>query len=313
MRIKSNHGGFTLIEVLVVLAIIGLLVALIFPAVQSAREAARRVQCAAQIKSIGLAISQHVESRGTFPVGYGKPYDSSYIVHILPYVEQQNLFNSINLSNWVAMSVECTENNTAFQSTLSSFLCPSDSNRSSLLSLVAPNYACNAGFDALRGDGVFIGQTTRPADVTDGLSQTAGVAEWVVGSGDFNNGNFSGVTRLGPVYNISVPLPADQVDKFAELCGLLAPNVVTPSPPGYKGLFWVAGGLGRTQYNHTLPPNYPSCSNGLITSISSGSLHEGGANLLTLDGAVRFVKSSIDVRTWRSLGTRAGADLVGSY
>ena len=92
-----NRRAFTLIEVLVVIAIIGILVALVLPAVQAVREAARRLQCMNNLKQIGLAIHQHVESRGQYPGGFGDPFDASYIMQILPFMEQSSMYNSINI------------------------------------------------------------------------------------------------------------------------------------------------------------------------------------------------------------------------
>ena len=129
-----------------------------------------------------------------------------------------------------------------------------------------------------------------------------------MGPGDAQVGS-----RLGSVYRIPSITNPDDFAGFIQVCDGLSTGHVQLYPPGFKGLFWIAGGLGRTQYNHTLPPNSPSCwsPNPSINAYTAGSFHGGGANALALDGSVHFVKESIDPRVWYSAGTRAGGEIVG--
>jgi prepilin-type processing-associated H-X9-DG protein len=262
------------------------------------------------MRTIGLAISQHVEANGTFPGGFGKPLDASYLVQILPYMEQQPLYHTINMTNFDWASLECNENTTAFAKTVETFVCPSDPARNTVRAKAAPNYAANAGdagSESLRGDGPFIGRTLAPRDVTDGLSQTVGVSEWTVGPG---------VPRVAyrdsSIYRITQPLGPRDYAAFTQICAALDPRQVEPARPGVKGTFWLVGGLGRTQYNHTLPPNRPSCwVYGGIHAYTAGSYHGRGAHVLMLDGSARYVKDSVDARAWSSLGTRSGGEVVG--
>jgi prepilin-type N-terminal cleavage/methylation domain-containing protein/prepilin-type processing-associated H-X9-DG protein len=305
MTMKDRGQGFTLIEILVVIAVIGMLVALLVPAVQQAREAARRAQCAANLRTIGQAIHQHVEARGSFPGGYGKPFDAAYLTQILPYLEQETFYNSINTTDAVASSLDTNANVTAMLTSVSVFMCPSDTDRSTFFSRVAPNYAGNAGSHAIVGDGVLIGRSLGPRDIPDGLSQTVVASEWIIGPGHTPAHEY----RLGSTYLISRSIAVGDIATFARLCEA-APQGAQPTQPGFRGMLWLTGGMGRTQYNHYLPPNRPSCLAGGIEASTSGSLHGGGANSLRLDGSVRFVKETIEPRVWLAVGTRAGGEVI---
>ena len=306
MSEAMRRRGLTLIEMLVVISVIGLVIAITLPAVMQAMEAARRVRCASNLKMIGLAIHQHDESRGAFPGGYGRPFDASFLVQILPYVEQTALYDAINMTDLNEFSLLTNANATASIVRVSTWLCPSDATRTIEVSSAAPNYAGNSGKDSLKGEGVFVGTGVAPRDIVDGLSQTAGVSEWIVGSGDFEHG-----TRLGSVYQIPGGFgPVDRVE-FARLCDRIVPDGAELSPfRGFKGFGWMSGRLGASLYNHSSPPNSPSCLGHPWNGIAAGSLHAGGAHVLFLDGRVQFVKQSIDLNTWYSLGTRSGGEIA---
>ena len=93
---RYRRPAFTLIELLVVIAIIAVLIALLLPAVQAAREAARRIQCTNNLKQIGLAMHNYHDVNGCLPPGVKGCCWGSWIVYILPYIEQQNMFNAWN-------------------------------------------------------------------------------------------------------------------------------------------------------------------------------------------------------------------------
>ena len=301
-----RRPGFTMIELLVVIVIIGILIGILLPVIQAAREAARRVQCASNMKMIGLAIHQHIEARGHLPGGYGKPLDASYLFQVLPYLEQANLYNAFNVTH-PEHSLMVNENGTAMTVKVATFLCLSDSARNTEWSKIAPNYAANACGDPISGLGPFTSRTTRPQDIPDGLSQTAGVAEWIVGPGDETH-DF----RLGSLYYFEDQGDLRDRAAFAIACERAVPDHAHSMPfARSKGFYWATGGLGFSQYTHAMTPNRPSCNQGPWFAVTAGSFHPGGANVLLMDGRVRFVKQTIDPEIWYALGTSRGGEIVG--
>jgi prepilin-type N-terminal cleavage/methylation domain-containing protein/prepilin-type processing-associated H-X9-DG protein len=213
---RRPDRGFTLIEVLVVITIIGLLIALLLPAVQAAREAARRIQCANNLKQIGLALHSYHDVIGSLPWGQG-PFgwnDWGAIALLLPHLERGPLYNSINFSpDLLPARPGCPANSTVQLARLGVLLCPSDVDR-----LTNPeghsNYAGNAGSNPLffgrstpsgafpvaavypTPDGLFafvsappdppFGSVVSFQGIPDGLSQTAAFSERVKGIGTGN-------------------------------------------------------------------------------------------------------------------------------
>jgi len=295
--------AFTLIEVLVVVSVIGVLAALLIPAVQAARDAARRAHCLNNLKNIGLGVHNHVEAHGKFPSGGHGSRVNSFFVQILPYIEQAALHDSINMGPMVPGAA----NTTAERNPPALYLCPSDASRAVPW---AVNYAANqgrwkAGEGSNDGDGVFTGKPLSPRDVTDGLSSTAGVSEWVTGPWNASEKREStSKYRLKRIYSD----PESDLDAFVRDCT----DLVDVDPAfiyGSKGLDWTWGPvLGSTTYNHTMLPGGHSCeAPGPMDASTAGSFH-GVVNVLIMDGGVRAVKATAAPAAWRAMGTRAGGE-----
>jgi len=332
--------GFTLIELLVVIAIIAVLIALLLPAVQSAREAARRIQCTNNLKQLGIALHNYHDQVGSLPWGdlSGDWNDWSALALLSPYLEQGALYNAFNfVDNGTAASPNGVVNQTGRIIQLSVLLCPSDSTR--LTSADGhTSYHGNSGstpnsfnfnspldglFLAIDGPGTAFpgkqGKIVNFAGITDGLSNTAAFSEVVMGIGtenfnvrDNNVPSASILELAPPTNNNSFPndyyLACKQLNAgAAQLWGDLS--------FGAMGRAWYCGVPNHTRYVHVMPPNSLSCyyqggfGQGAITA---SSRHPGTVNVLLADGSVRGIKSSIAINVWWALGTRSGNEVISA-
>ncbi len=307
--------AYTLIEVIVVIGIIGLLVALLIPAVQMARETARRGRCQNNLRQLGLALHSYESTTKVFPQGHGY-HGLSMLCAILPHLEQNDLFNSVNME--VLGAFAARENFTASRTGVAVFLCPSDGRD-------APgqtNYAGNwgTGVQKFGYNGAFSGPARNPHGAeafTDGLSTTSLVSEWLRGPERFAGPGAvpEGDSRQFVFKTPRSHLGPDELDLFAESCRGLNPRGARLTPPPGKGLNWMFGDYGFTLFNHILTPNLNTCTNGDFYqqgAWTAGSNHPDGVNLLFADGHVRYVKNSLGGSIWRALGSRAGSEVVSA-
>jgi len=315
MKIHSRgRSAFTLVELLVVIAIIGILVGLLLPAVQAAREAARRMQCSNNVKQLGLALQNYHSAMKHFPPGRNSNSLSTHTM-LLPYMEQSALSSQINQSQaWNSVY------NTAFQSVrIPSFICPSDSARSVPTTLAYNNYRFNQGTGVLWGNpptlssdpnfgylapnGVFfLNSKIGFRDLLDGSSNTAAISEH--GVGDFNNGLSSSTDTFWPRTN---PTTADEAMRD---CEAIDAQDLSFQRFSNIGAPWTYGYHSTTIYFHSSPPGRRSCMfpPGRIMTTAKSS-HTGGVSLGLCDGSTRFIPISIDLQVWRALGTRNEGDV----
>lgn len=299
----SRRPAFTLVEVLVTIAVIGLLVALILPAVQAAREAARRAKCVNNLRQIGMALHNYESACGSFPPATSAGY--SLHAAILPHLDHVPLYNAFNFSVSPIDEAGMAANSTIDHASISVFLCPSDTDPGTPLGWT--NYAGNRGSD--QGPFLYRGAFPYPPDrpigtqgFRDGTSHTAGVSEWVLGGGDLY-----ARTRLGSLFSVSVGYGLD-------VSCLAADPLTTPIGSNLKGADWKFGDFTHSLYNHALGIDELSCTNlGSIQDgvYTAGSYHSGGANVLTMDGAAHFVKRGLSLPVWRAAGTRNGGEVFG--
>ncbi len=334
------RGGLTLIECLVVLFIIGVLIALLIPAVQSSREAARLASCQNNLRQMGEALANHHAATGRFPGGVklstsrdGRPFAAgpgfSIEAQLLPYIESTSLFNSINFIDitsktgpWIWSTALSIANTTALGTRVDYLRCPSDT------SPIAPgcNYRGCTGAQpfvveaeiAPGGGGAFPGLLLTNASMfLDGLSMTVGLSERLTGEGGTPVGGSS--REVYSKAGLAVVFPPD-ADEYARLCATAG-----GSGGGFTevGRYWLASGLEETLYNHVMGPNSEvlDCSRlpddirlgGMDSAaLSARSRHSGGVNITLMDGSVRFIKNTVARPIWRALATRAGGEVVGS-
>lgn len=302
--LKKSRRGFTLIELLVVIAIIAVLIALLLPAVQQAREAARRSQCKNNMKQLGLAIHNYHDSVGTLPIGYaGDVTGRGLVKGTLPFIEQAPLFNawieSQNYNTGTNNSVVCSKR-------ISTHTCPSDSPTQWYNSIPQYNYAPNYGNTTSTRQPTLNGVTFAAApfyfddnandpavcyalrDITDGTSNTLMMMEVRQGS---VNQDLRGLTWWGPGSGVSASF---------------APNSTTPD---------LMNGFCNSQ------PDLPCTTGGSVGNAPAAngvyyiarSKHVGGVHALMCDGAVRFVSNNIDINTWRALSTMAASEVISDF
>ncbi len=306
-RLDQKRRGFTLIELLVVIAIIAILIALLLPAVQQAREAARRTQCKNNLKQIGLALHNYHDTALCFPFAMGGTGDKySALTQILPQLEQANLYATIDFSRQLTHAV----NMPATLLELPAFRCPSDLQNPQPATGGAVNYVPNKGASILwrdpKADGVIYFQSfTRFRDIADGTSNTAAFSERMVTDG--SNGINS---PLSDIYLSSAnPITPDDA---VQMCAAVNTTNLANQFPNFMGVPWTDG---KNAYQHVSVPNARQCGfqpSGKAT-MGANSRHTGGVHALLCDGSVRFASSSIDLGIWRAIGTRQGGEVIGDF
>jgi prepilin-type N-terminal cleavage/methylation domain-containing protein len=305
MRCQSRKRGFTLIELLVVIAIIAILVALLLPAVQQAREAARRTQCKNNFKQLGIAMHNYHDTFGVFPYGYyhSNSYHGrdTWMQQLMPYYDQAPTYNQYAASDvrWVMDTPPEIKD-----LKIPVLMCPSDPSSGGYGggggaraggNGFQGNYVMCAGNDLMTRDStslngiVFQSSSIRFRDITDGTSNTVMTSESIIrgqqtggwgGAGGYwgggNHGSYGFTTLENP--NTTV---ADQVYSCK--------STTFPKAPCTS----IAGGSDLRNF--------------------ARSWHVGGVQILLSDGSGRFISENISNEIWRAMGSRGDGEVVGEF
>lgn len=321
---KTYRTAFTLVELLVVIAIIGILISLLLPAVQQAREAARRMQCTNNMKQLTLAMHNYESTFKQFPQpAEDSLYGYSAQAKLLPYIEQGNLEDLIDytqpLLSGVAYDPDLNPNlMNVVRQPLSVLQCPSDPGDPFSIEdgnvWAGTNYMMNAGPGSGMSycsrsdtDGLFWrGSNTRFRDITDGTSNTIAIAE--------------------TLYGLRGDDTADLIDASKQIkrvsgggpCSATAESLVTRSATRYEGRRagqWIRNITYQTLINAFFPPNArePDVSHHGEAISGARSHHPGGVNVSLCDGSVRFVTETIDLATWRNLHNRHDGQVLTGF
>ena len=331
---RHQARGFTLIELLVVIAIIAVLIGLLLPAVQAAREAARRAQCVNNFKQMGLALHNYHDTNGSFPIGrmgvgytYPQVADQrkTWAFSVLPFFEQSNLYNAINFS----LPFYERPNTTVIRTPLAMFQCPSDTPSIQEPDTPYPrsksNFAANwgnthfwqdetgrgaegpnpwnngpMGLQGAPNGNSFMGapfkgnKSTGINEMTDGTSNTILIGEVIMGA---NAAGGQAYDHRGDVFNDDY--------NCTMFFTYTTPNSTVPDR--------LAGdAAGRPWCSFGLLGNVPPCTGGTPVFNAARSRHPGGVNILFGDGSVKFMKSTVNVATWRAIGSPNGGEVVSS-
>jgi len=326
----TRARGMTLVELLVVIAIIGILISLMLPAVQAARETARRMSCGNNMRQIGIAMQNHHAAKDKLPPGsVAKEYREvpntpwtfyrwSALAQLTPYLEQSNAYNTLDLSKplyTVTFSVT-PENAYGASLIVPLFLCPSDRGERVHSQFGPTNYATCAGSGGgggtpLKTDGIFyVNSETRITDIKDGSSNTVALSESLLGV----SGSAARDPQSAYRFTFAAPLTVAACDRP------LSWNYADP-----RGFSWVNGEYRNTLYNHFLAPNSP-VTDCIGVRMGGGpdviytpfgwrgarSNHPGGVNTLRADGSLGFTSNTIDMTAWQAHATRNGSEVISS-
>lgn len=347
---QQIRAAFTLVELLVVIAIIGILVGMLFPAIQAVREAARRTSCSNNMRQIGLAVANYESALSRFPVNQVGPGVSngsggfttgyySWMVPLLPYVEQDNVHNMLNLSinngDGDDFKISASHPNAAaVNSVINTFLCPSDTpsfDNAAVLGSANPapsSYVANAGWPSYatgytgerstpgRFNGVIAlqnpsspvawhsGGKIRHSDIRDGTTNVAMISERLIQSGN------SAAAINGSDSRILSRHILERYETLGEIDDQMVNSHSHVFESAHVGRSWASGcPLVAPTYMHVKTPNtlighYNSSMSEGDFVVTPSSQHSGGVNLVMVDGSTHFVSDSIDREVWWAIGSR---------
>ncbi len=329
---SQSRDGFTVLELVASIAVIGLLLSLLLPAVQSARESARQMTCGDNLKQLGLATQGFESTRRKLPYTSTAWIDTScsppkWFPSRSPHRDlmahlDASVFDAIDLADitspvWSKRPPDAIalSNREVLASRIPSIACPSDD-----VPEGATSYRANLGIstevlppggtvEANSQMGAFVnGRSVRITEFRDGTSTTALFSERVVG--DWSPGGYDPFRDI-----FGRPVAVYPTEQIVTYCTQQS----TSSPAeefSFAGGNWLLGGWLNTWYQHVLTPNSttPDCGDGSIAIdgghvlVAARSMHPGIVNVAMADGSVRNVADTIDSQIWRAMGTRAGSE-----
>ncbi|MCM2374988.1 DUF1559 domain-containing protein [Aporhodopirellula aestuarii] len=308
----QTRSAFTLVELLVVIAIIGILVGLLLPAVQSAREAARRMSCSNNLKQIGLGMHNYHDTFGKFPYGWDQR-GTTWSAHILPQIEQGSLYETLifqesGLGNW---ATDDGPNEAAAGTYIGTYRCPSMAlpdhiDNNGIPERVPASYRGSAGtkatsddtstalpdsisLESLDQDGIFYAcSKTKFRDILDGTSHTIMIGESYTDPSFVKDGQAMDYWYIGSPS--SDPCRCD-------------------------------GGTGGTEFSEVVGTTIGPINSrlrkpdlhGRLMELSFGSYHTGGAYFLLCDGSVQFITESVNQEVYVGLGSRSGHEVLEEF
>lgn len=328
---RRVRQAFTLVELLVVIAIIGILISLLLPAVQAAREAARRSHCSNNLKQCALALHNYHDTYREFPgIGSSSSRAFSVLAKILPYAEQANLQDLIDFKQPIytgghgSPKVIHPANEEAARMLVPMFRCPSDGTED-----LFTEFDCDgANGQAYRGSNVVACTGSGRDSFWDLRSRTDGLFYYDSASGfkDMKDGTSNAVVFSETLLGNGVaggPQPerpheagafiGHQFNENPDLAALASGPVWAWF--GHRGYAWIAGKSYSTTFNTYSAPNpdHPDVQQLAYGWFAARSFHPGGVNIALGDGSVRFVNETIDRTTWQNLGSIADGTVLGEY
>ncbi len=311
---NKRVSGFTLVELLVVIAIIGILVGLLLPAVQAAREAARRMQCTNNLKQIGLSVHNYESTFKKLPAGSFLVNDATPHTVLLPFMEGNNLFALFDFRYSLNSNAL---NSPAIRQTVPYFICPTAPARTGFAWAGHGDYMQNMGVEASYANktGPFYrNSATKFGEFTDGLSNTALFSEIRRGPHPGSGSSLQVIPRTSNEY---YAVATNVADSSWNATNRVTYDVAACDNPAtsawaYRGLQYYRGLTVATFYNHTLGPNsrFRDCAGITNGHLAARGFHTGGVNLARGDGSITFVSDSIDLVTWRAVGSTNGGEVV---
>jgi prepilin-type N-terminal cleavage/methylation domain-containing protein/prepilin-type processing-associated H-X9-DG protein len=320
---NRRRSGFTLIELLAVVALIAVLISLLLPAVQAAREAARRTQCANNLLQLGVAVRSYETTHRVLPPGVVdvsgpvieafSAYQFGWITQLLPHMEQRNVYRHLDFR----VGIYQPANQTARAVLLGSLICPSEwrgrnsfgsfgsgsgpalGSEPALSSYAACHHDVEAPIDVLNKGVFFLNSHVRYDQIEDGLSHTLFLGEKQAVGDELG---WASGTR-STLRNTGTPINRTQLDP-----GDLPPNLFGKPLEGSE--LPPTAELGAVPGDPAAPPATGKAATPLRVG-GFGSRHPSGANFGFGDGSVRFLRLTIDPRVYLLLGARADGEPIG--